>query len=145
MKFKEQKELVRDLRDLADFYERPESIVLPKPHINPHETIYEGKWGDDPDTGEYGFIHDHDAAKARLKRYIRAIGSCEKDWGSDSLRVVKKVGNIKLTYQIDRKVICEKKVVGKKKVPMRAYVEIPGKFDEIEEVEWVCEDVALLS
>jgi hypothetical protein len=38
MKYKEQEQLVSDLRELADFYERPESIVLPS--FTLHETFY---------------------------------------------------------------------------------------------------------
>lgn len=139
MKYKEQEQLVADLRALADFYERPESIELPKPYLTFTEyvNVYDYTKPDYP--------LDYEASKAKLKRFVRALGSCEKNWGSSDLSVTKRIGKIRLNFLVNREAVCTKKVVGTKKRPKTAYVEIPNEYVEEEVVEWVCDDVALLS
>src|SRR6266404_7703403 len=108
MKYKEQQELVNDLRELADFYERPQSIELPSVNAGQHfyVTVYDwlsGRYEPNPVK-----------TKAKMKRIVLALGSCEKEWYDHALHVVKKIGTVKLVFEVSRGAVCEKKLTGNK-------------------------------
>jgi hypothetical protein len=143
MKYKERDELVRGLRDLADFYDKPSSIIFPNPYVHLSHTIYEGEWN--KDYSEYQ--HNEKAEHDKLSRYVRALGACEKKWNDNNLTVKKVFGKrVSLAFSVDRKVVCKKVVKSTKQVPKKVWVEIPNEYDTVDdEVEWVCEDLSLLS
>src|SRR5215831_13767151 len=149
MKYREQQELVRDLRAMADFFEQPTSIVLPKPWLSFHESVREGEWTHVD--GKSEFIYNIEASHSKLQSFIRAlskgakVGEVSKNWGNADLSVVRKFGKAKLTFSVDRQIVCKKVVKSVKLVPKREYVEVPGEFTKEEEVEWICEDPSLLS
>lgn len=137
MKYKEQQNLVSDLRALADFYERPESIILPYPYGL--MSGYDGVSVCSYKTGKYAI--DVEASAAKIKKIARSVGSCEKNWTSTNLEVIKKFGNdIVLRWVVSREAVCKKVPTGNKIIhPAQV---IPERTEE--EFEWVCEDVSLL-
>jgi len=140
MKYKEQQNLVSDLRLLADFYERPESIMLPYPYGLLHTWDAVGVY--DWDNPERKYSVNMTKSKAAIKKIASSIGSCEKNWTSASLEVIKKFGNdIVLRWSVSREAICRKVPTGNK-IVIKAQV-IPERVEE--EFDWVCDDVALLS
>lgn len=142
MKYKEQEQLVSDLRELANFFERPESIVLPYPYgmLTSYDSVSVGKWDYSSGRGEYKV--DVEASTKRIKKITKSIGSCEKNWTSTSLEVIKKLGNdIVLRWYVSREAVCKKVPTGNKIVhPAQV---IPERTEE--EYEWVCDDVSLLA
>lgn len=137
MKYREQKELVADLRALADFYERPASIVLPKPYFYVADSVTAYEYDDV--TGQYQ--SNIEKSKHKIKQIAKSVGSCEKKWDGDLLRIVKKIGHITLTWSVKREAVC-------KRVPTGEVITHPAYFQPErteEKVEWVCEDVSLLS
>lgn len=138
MKFSEQPQVVSDLRALADFYERPESIVLPAPNL--YETFYVSHY--EWIGGKYQV--NTEKSKRKLKRIVKALGQCEKDWGSDDLQVIKRIGSkIKLAFRVDREAICEKVLTGNKIIHPATVSSIPERIED--QFEWKCDDVSLLS
>jgi hypothetical protein len=136
MKYKEREQLLADLRSLSEFYERPESIALPKPSLDFSDYVGNWRWID----GEY--TYDPEESKAKLKRIVHALGSCKKDWQNGNLAVSKAIGNsIRLRFTISREAVCKKVPTGETKVIPSQY--IPERIEE--GFEWVCEDVSLLA
>ncbi len=147
MKYKEQAKIVSDLRELADFYERPEAIELPTPYIT--ELFYISKdhwgftWNEEEQKNTWGRIPRLEKSKEKFKRIVRVLGECTKDWQDENLRVVKKIGSIKLTFQVDREAVCTKKPTGNKIIHAATTQYIPERIEE--EFEWICEEVSLLA
>lgn len=143
MKYKEQQQVVSDLRALADFYERPESIALPAPSL--HFDNYVSDWGYIPDPENLGqkmYGADFEKSKQKIKKITRALGSCKKDFNNTSLSVVKSIGDtVTLSYRVNREAVCKKVPTGITKVIPSVYM--PERVEE--EYEWVCDDVSLLS
>lgn len=140
MKYSEQAKLVEDLRALADFYERPEAIALPT--LNVYETFYVRDYRWNNELREY--VDNHERAKRKLKRIVAVLGACQKDWGSNNLRVIKKIGNkVTLIFQVDRETVCEKKFTGNKIIHAATTHYVPERVEE--EFEWECNDVSLLA
>src|SRR6266403_4789889 len=139
MKYKEQQELVNDLRELADFYDRPEAIVLPKPNL--YETCYIRDYNWDNVTREYK--DNWDNAKIKFKKIVAVLGSCTKVWGDSDLAVTKKIGKITLIFRVGREAVCEKKLTGNKIIHAATTHYVPERIEE--EFEWECNDVALLA
>jgi hypothetical protein len=140
MKYKEQEHLVSDLRELADFYERPEAIALP--FLQLYETFYVQDYGYDQETRSYRYNHEN--SKKKLKRVVAVLGSCTKDWQDHNLRVIKKIGHsIQLIFQVDREAVCSKKLTGNKIIHAAATHYTPERVEE--EFEWVCDEVSLLA
>lgn len=135
MKYKEQQELVSDLRMLADFYERPESIVLPKMHLSEWASV--NTWDYDAKEGKY--VENFEKGKAKLKAIVKALGSCEKDFTDSMLQVRKKLNDrVTLNYHVNREAFCKRIPTGEKRV-------IPASAERVEEVyTWDCDDVSIL-
>lgn len=77
--------------------------------------------------------------KATTAEAVRALGECEKEYTDWTIAFIKKFGPIKYGFYTSRETICEKKVVGKKIVPMQpSYYspEVPEHEEDI--VEWEC-------
>lgn len=143
MKYKEQAEVVADLRALADFYERPEAIALPAPSL--YEIFYVSvyKWKRD-DAGKMNYVLDPERSKRKLKNIVKVLGSCEKDWGDRDLQVIKRFGHkTRLVFQVTRESICKKVPTGNKIIREATTHYVPERVEE--EFEWVCEEVSLLS
>src|SRR5690349_15041942 len=140
MKFKEQKELVSDLRELADFFERPEAIVLPKIDLRFYHSL--NMWSWDKVTKKYE--PDYKKSLARIKAIARTIGKCEKNWTSDNFEVIKQIGkNVKLEWIVNREVVCKKVFTGNKIIHPAHIYTTPERVEE--EYTWECEEVSLLS
>jgi hypothetical protein len=135
MTYKEQRELVSDLRMLADFYERPESIVLPKMHVSEWAGV--DTWEYNAEEGKY--VVNLEKGKAKLKAIVKALGSCEKNFTSSSLEVRKKLNErVTLNYHVNREAFCKRVPTGEKRV-------IPAREETVEEVyDWICEDTSIL-
>ena len=130
----EQQELVEDLRTLADFYERPEALALPAMYLSEYHNV--SVWEFSEADGKYSVSPEK--SKAAMREVVLALGKCEKKYEDGSLSVVKKMGhNIRLTYSVDRTTFCTKVVTGTRIIPAQ-----PER--EVEEVEWVCNDMSLL-
>jgi hypothetical protein len=130
MKYKDRDELVQGLRDLADFLERPESVALPIE-----------MYGHKIDQWIYNEDDQGRSAKENMKKIVKILGSCKKDYSSSMMLVTKEFGPVKLEFATSRDGVCTKRVVETKKVPKQRYVEIPGEFDEREVVEWDCDPI----
>jgi hypothetical protein len=141
MKYKEQKEVVADLRALADFYERRESLVLPKPYFSEHHNISVYGSTYNSETGNYDYNYDLEKSKEQIKRIASSVGTCEKRWDNDMLRVVKMIGKIRLCWSVTREAVCKKVPTGEK-VLVPAYM-TPARLEET--YEWECTEVSLLS
>jgi hypothetical protein len=115
MKYSEQRELVSTLRELADFYERPSSIVLPCPRFR--DTAYvsvTSEWNSETQEYEY----DQFATADNLRKIARAAAPVEKFADDYAYGLKRKFGKlIELRWQANRKAVCERKQVGTKVVP----------------------------
>jgi hypothetical protein len=135
MTYKEQQELVADLRLLADFYERPEAIALPTMYLSEYTNVTKWDWNDDNSKYEPNL----EATKDKMRKIAKALGNCKKEFDNGSLRLVKNINDrIRLTYTANREAYCKKVPTGKTRV-------IPASEERIEEVyEWVCDDPVVL-
>lgn len=145
MKYSEVKETVGMLRELADFIEAY-GVALPSFSIDTRIRVYLSEYSYDknPESGEWESKLNEDATKQNIKKLLEAIGSCEKDYQGDSLKITKKFPsfpNETMVYaSVDRSVTCKKVVKGQKL--QQAYYS-PAKL--VDEYEWVCdEDTSLL-
>jgi hypothetical protein len=116
VKYSEQRQVVEDLRALADFYEQPRSIALPRP------TLYFGgyvgvgaKWNSEAKEYEY----DVEGTQAEMAKMARALGTCEKDYNDYELKLTKKFGSAKIVVSANRNAVCERKLVGVETVEAR--------------------------
>lgn len=142
-RFKEVERDVAELRELADFLEN-NGVRLPDYWLNNTlsigltETNYER--GDD---GEYETRIDTEGTKQNIKKFLDAVGSCEKDYTDDRIKITKKFRSSDRNMVIgtaDRSIACKKVVKGKKFIKEQL---IPSRFEE--EIEWVCdENISLL-
>lgn len=108
------------LRQFADFIEQ-----------NPSFTEHIGSWS------PYVYAKD----RAQLATIIRTLGSCRKQYISNSLYVEKDFGkHLELNVTINREKVCRKIVTGTRVIPARAEL-IPERVEEI--IEWDCTDPLL--
>jgi len=127
MKYSERDEMVADLRAFADFIEEnghklPGNIYL--------GSSYNSLWDDDRST-----------AKEKAKQVAKILakgGLVEKKHDNYSLDLIRKFGQIKLCFSINREKFCRKVVKGTKEIPAVTY---EVRTEEI--VEWVCDDPVL--
>jgi hypothetical protein len=91
--------------------------------------------------GNYQSELNKDATKANIRRFLRAVGSCDKQFENDKLRIRKVFGKtVILEGAVDRSIACKKIVKEKKWVEAQV---IQGYYDE--KVEWDCETPSLLA
>lgn len=136
MRYREVEETVKELREFADFLEK-NGVKLPDGlYISTSEWI--NLTATDYEDGETKI--NEEGTKENIRKFIDAVGECEKDYRDDEITIVKRysTGNKMLTGQVDRSVMCKRVVVGQKVIPAT-------KERTIDEVEWVCaENVSLL-
>jgi hypothetical protein len=139
MTYKEQRKLVENLRMLADFYERPENIVLPTRSLNQYESIGYYEW--DQEKGEYS--NNHEKSKKKLAAIARVLAPCEKRWEGSYLTIRKVLNEkIRLEFSISREAVCRRVRTDEVKVVPA----VEAKPERIEPVyDWVCEDKSLLA
>lgn len=117
-------ELVRSLRDFADYLEAHPSLCF---------------------YGEHRFdvwLHNKDqmAAVAREHAPIEKIGDHD-----DLFILRKRFGRIRLDWNVAREAVCRKVVVGRKEVVMPAQEAQPERTEIVEETKWVCDEPLLSS
>lgn len=136
MKYKEVEETVKELREFADFLEK-NGVKLPD-----GLWISTGEWMNlTATTYEDGEAKiDEAGTKENIRKFIEAVGECEKDYRDDRIVITKNFsnGHRMLRGEVDRSVLCKRVVVGQKVIPAT-------EEKVVDEVEWVCaENVSLL-
>lgn len=117
-------EIVQALRDIADWYEAHPEIDAP-----PHELLVV-KWASD--------------GPSALKTTARALGTFEKEDLDSMMGLNRTFGPVKLRFVFYRERVCQKRVVGTRKVkvlqPAPEAPDVPMVEVEREEevVEWDC-------
>jgi len=139
MKYSEVARHVRELRELADFLEA-HGVALPYAHVTTTVNVYltETNYKRDEATGEYEKTINEEGTKANLKKFLDAVGACEKDYRDDRIRIVKKYSDGEthmIVGSIDRSVACKKVVKGQKLQPA---VFTQAKI--VDEYEWECDE-----
>lgn len=137
-KYKQVQDDVAKLRELADFLEKngvamPDYWLSHSTHISLTETNY-GRGDND----EWETTIDEDGTKRNIKKFLDAVGPCEKDYREDRLQITttyKHDGSRMFTGMVDRSIACKKVVKGKKFIKEHL---VPSRFEE--EVEWVCDE-----
>lgn len=138
MKYSQQRQLVDDLRTLADFYERPESLALPYPYGLTTQTHYINEYSYN-EKREY--VKDEAKTLAALRRYARRLGAHTKNYSGNDFELVKEFGHkIRLRFVVSREAVCTKRLVGVKTHEAKI---VPAYTEEI--YEWDCEPVSLLA
>ena len=140
MKYTEQKQVVEDLRAMADFYARPQSIELPYPYGIANRTEYVTEYTYDGGKSEVSVSATLDT----LRRITKALGSCEKTYpgkdGSGQFTLTKKIGTKGgLAFSATGQATCERKLVGVETVEARF---VPASTREVYEYE--CKPISLL-
>src|SRR5215831_2315691 len=136
MKYKDQKELVDGLRELADFIEK-KGLELPFTYYSTPVSIVQRFYADDNDSDG--------KVKQILAKAARTMGKAEKRIQFSDYEVIKKFGRlVELRFETSRENVCVRRVVGTKEIPKRVFVDIPGETVTEEIVEWDCPP-ALLS
>jgi hypothetical protein len=111
-------ELVKGLREVADFYEARPELELPS----------------DVRLQVFGAY-----AKEALQKVLRQVGGCEKDYSGGLLYVRKSFGKVQLEFIASRDRVCERVAVGTKIEPAtKEYVIAAQPEREVEVVEWRC-------
>ena len=127
MRYESARELAAGLRELADFVE------VNGPKIPGNIDIISG----------YNFVYDDwqpngKTARDKMREIALTLGSAEKKFDGEYFELRKMFGPFTLIFNMNRKKICERKVVGVEHVEEKV---IPAYDREI--VEWVCEDSIL--
>lgn len=127
MKYKERDELVAGLRELADFVEK-HGVEIPA-------TLRV--------SSSYNFLYDdmHGTAKEKARTIARVLargGKATKDFQGSYLELSRKFGPIKVEFNVNREVVCEKRVVEVIQHPES----VRSAWTE-EVVEWDCIDPLL--
>lgn len=126
MKYRDRDELVKSLRDYADFIEE-KGIELPirYPNMTQLTWIY-------PEYDENGEPIEQSAA-TQMANIARTLGSCKKDWSKDFLDISKNFGVVKIQFTVNRKGVCKKNVVDTIQHEERV---VPAWTEEV--IEWEC-------
>ena len=130
MRYKDRDELVRGLRELADFVETYGHEIPGDLKMNSaYNFLYD-------DYGEGGRTAKE---KARIVAKVLAKGGkAEKNFQGNYLELVRKFGPLKIEFNINRDMVCEKRVV---EVIHHEEKTIPAYDEEV--VEWDCIDPLL--
>lgn len=138
MKYVEQKELVASLRELADFFEQPNSITLPVPTFWIQTHVYEYARREDG-SRDYSKVDEFET-RMKMRNIAKVLSPCEKDYSTREFALRRKFGNLRVEFNTIRAAVCEKKVISTKTIPAETRV-IPERIEE--EIEWVCTDSLL--
>jgi hypothetical protein len=135
------RERAAGLLELAAFIET-EGVRLPDlPYIDREALIYVWLTKSDSykdEDGKWQSRMNESGTKANIRRFLEAVGTCEKDYRGDRLEIKKRFGNVSLIGNVNREVACRKTEVKK------VWVE-PSKGYFREEVEWDCDTPSLLA
>ena len=139
MRYAEVDRIVNELTELRDFI-KEHGVEMPDFWMNNtlHVGLTETNYKRDEVTGEYETTIDELKTKQNIKKFLDAVGSCEKDYRDDRIRITKKFGDgdrDMIIGTVDRSVACKKVVTGKKFIKEQL---IPSKFEE--EYEWKCDE-----
>ena len=147
MKYAEAAKLASDLRAMADWLES-DGIKLPQYGSHTFEMRYYLTESDYVETGEldeegntkWETVIDEAKTKVKVRDFVLALGSCEKEYRDTRLLVAKKFGkNVQILGTVDRQVTCRKVVTGTKIEPA---VNLPERVVEV--VEWECDEAPSL-
>lgn len=138
-KYSKVENTVAELRELADFIEK-NGVKLPDYWFTHTVSVSltETDYIRDDATGEYETIIKEHETKQNIKKFLEAVGSCEKDYRDDRIRIAKKytsTGRDMIVGTADRSIACKKVVKGTKLIPATL---IQARVEE--EVEWVCDE-----
>ncbi len=115
-------ELVKGLRDLADYLERYPDIL---------------NWY----TASFNEFAD---GKAELAAFAREHAPLEKTASGEYFTLVKKFGPcVSLAFNAPRATVCKQVVTGKKLVTLPAQDAKPERTEEVEVKEWICDEPLL--
>ena len=134
MRYKDRDALVASLREFADFLDTPAGLELPavpSVTLSLYLPYYRHK-------SPYGEI-DTKEKKAMVKKLVRLLKPVRKEYSSDSLKILKEFGTLRLRTEVRRDIVCKAVPTGNKIVHAAHY--IPERIEE--EVEWVCTDPLL--
>ena len=144
MTFAEARKLAEDIRKFADFVENRAPLlpyttfdVSARCYLTQSDYIEVGH-NDDGST-KWDTVINEAETKERMAKFLEAVGSCEKEYSDDSLKITKKFGDCKVIGRVDRSLTCKRKVVGKRTEPA---VNLPER--EVDIVEWECDDAPSL-
>jgi hypothetical protein len=129
MKFREAENLASNLRYLADFIEE-HGVELPGDMYNSDPKLRLNVW-----------VRGKDEM-ARAIRVLNKAGIVRKDFSTGYANVIKDFGKyVSIEFTTMREKVCTRKVVGTETVPLKAFVTVPGKYEEKEIVEWECDPI----
>lgn len=137
MKYSEVRTAARRLRELADFIEK-RGVLLPTVSV----TTQHYSWLSSSDyvqvDGQWESVLNEGNTRENVRRFIDAVGNCDKEYQSDRIRIVKNYsdGAPMLIGSVDRALTCKKVPTGKT-IKHEARIE-PAR--EEPEYEWVCSD-----
>ena len=144
MKYSEVAQRVAELREMATFLEEnghklPYVWFSPTINVSLTDTDYVRTGNND----EYETIINEDKTKENIKKFLSAVGPCEKDYRDDRIRITRNFtasDRPMIVGSVDRSLACKKVVTGKKFVKEHL---VPSRFEE--EYEWKCdENISLL-
>ena len=133
MTYKERDRMAAELRAIADFVEQSGHKLPGHPYISTtlYLTLTESDYGKN-EAGEYVSTLNEDGTKENIRKFLDAVGSCEKNYKDDRLTITKELGEGRATIQgnVDRSIACKRVIKGQKMVPAKL----------IDEVEYVCDE-----
>ena len=121
------KQFVSSLRQIADFYAKNQELEVPYFGYSDTFSVYPGI-----------------EAKKVVPKFARAFGSCEKGSEYGLYFVRKQFGSIWLSVSTRHEDICERVVVGTKRVEDQTVPEIFVAAHDEDIVEWKCPDSLLM-
>jgi len=131
---------VAELRELANFIEKV-GVALPDYYLTTTLNLYltATDYKRNEESGEYETTINEIETKQNIKKFLDAVGSCEKDYRDDRLVITKPytcnpTRNM-ITGTVDRSVACKKVVKGRKFIKEHL---VPSRFED--EIEWVCDE-----
>src|SRR4249919_1260242 len=131
---------VAELRELANLIERV-GVRLPDYYMTNTLNLYltSTDYKRSEESGEYETTINEIETKQNIKKFLDAVGSCEKDYRDDRLVISKPFtcnpARNMIVGTVDRSVACKRVVTGKKFVKEHL---VPSRFEE--EIEWVCDE-----
>jgi hypothetical protein len=147
MKYSEAASYAAELRKFADFIDA-NGVKLPSYGSKSLTMRYYLTVSNYEDTGDvdaegnkvWNHVVDDVKTKERVREFVLALGSCEKEYRGNQLDITKTFGdNVRIIGQTDRSVTCKKVVTGYKTEPA---VNLPERKVEI--VEWECDEAPSL-
>src|SRR6516165_101450 len=93
---KEVTEFAADLRKLSHWLDDQVQAGNDIPHFSMYFDLQfyltESDYVKDPETEQWKSFFNEDATKINLKRFLKIVGSCDKEYREDQLRIHKEIG-----------------------------------------------------